>query len=184
MLVRLRNGFSVHVVPFNPGAHRVSELTSLLHRAYADLADLGFRYLATHQDDATTLRRAGEGECFVALIESRPVGTITWTAPPRESKCAYYCRPDVATFGQFAVEPALQHQGLGDHLLSLVEARARDRRIPVMALDTAEGATHLVAYYSRRGYSLVDHVHWGSTNYRSVILAKPLLHPPPFPAVP
>jgi hypothetical protein len=28
------------------------ELTELLHRAYAPLAAAGFRYLATHQDDA------------------------------------------------------------------------------------------------------------------------------------
>ncbi len=39
----------------------VAAITALLHAAYGSLAANGFRYLASHQDDAMTLRRLLEG---------------------------------------------------------------------------------------------------------------------------
>ena len=43
-----------------------------------------------------------------------------------------------------------------------------------VALDTAEGATHLISIYARRGYRLVEHVRWQHATYRSVIMSKRL----------
>lgn len=149
-------------------------LTDLLHRAYRPLAEGGLRYLATHQDVDMTRRRCAAGDTFVAEREGRVVGTITlaYFDPARPKGMAFYDRPDVAHFMQFAVEPALQRQGIGSALLDAVETRAAARGMREIALDTAEPATDLITRYERRGYRFVDHVQWEVTNYRSVMMSK------------
>ena len=85
-----------------------------------------------------------------------------------------YARPGMAYFTQFAVEPGLQGTGLGSRLLRHVEEQARARGATEIALDTAEGAEHLVRYYAARGYAPAGHVKRGGKSYRSVILSKRL----------
>jgi len=69
----------------------------MLHRAYAPLASMGFRYLATHQDVETTRRRIAKGECYVGVVEGTVVGTVLLVPPDRRAPwCDWYDRPDVA----------------------------------------------------------------------------------------
>ena len=152
----------------------VEEITELLHRAYAQLAELGFRYHATWQDAKTTQHRLSTGIPFVATRENAIVGTITLYVPPNVSGCEWYDRGDVACFGQFGVEPSFQKLGIGSRLLDAIEAAARELAIPNLGLDTAEDAAHLVAMYEKRGFARVGHADWEITNYRSIIMNKPL----------
>lgn len=151
------------------------ELTHLLHRAYAELAAMGLRFYATHQPVSATRERAGKGECWIALIEGRIVGTVTMIPPDRCSGAPWYDRPEVAKLAQLGVDPALRGLGLGGRLIDLAEDRARARGAAELALDTAEGATHLIALYGARGYRFIEHVDWRpDTNYRSVLLSRAL----------
>src|SRR5689334_3159819 len=104
----------------------IEELTALLHRAYKRLADMGQRFVATYQSTEVTRRRADEGECFVAVLEGKIVGTIVLRMPDVTSGCDWYDRADVASFGQFGVEPSLQGTGIGRRLLEACESRARE----------------------------------------------------------
>jgi GNAT superfamily N-acetyltransferase len=150
-------------------------LTELLHRAYAPLAAQGFRYLATHQDVETTRRRTTKGECFLMLDGARLMGTVLLIPPwARASYCAWYDRSGIAVVSQFAVEPELQRQGFGSRLLDFAERRARALGAAEVAVDTAEGAAHLIRFYSARDYRHVGYAQWEHTNYRSVILSKRL----------
>lgn len=133
---------------------------------------MGFRYLATWQNEQVTRERAEKGECYVALADGRTAGTVTLYPPGREADCEYYRRPGVAMFGQFAVEPEMQGRGIGRLLLDRVERRAAEIGAAEIALDTAEGAAHLIEMYRRRGYAVVGVVDWEVTNYKSVIMAK------------
>jgi GNAT superfamily N-acetyltransferase len=83
-------------------------------------------------------------------------------------------RPEIASLGQFAVAPELQGAGLGARLMALAEQRAFETGAVEIALDTAEPAEHLVALYQRRGYRVIEHARWSHTNYRSVIMSKPV----------
>ncbi|MEA2551938.1 MAG: hypothetical protein QOJ65_114 [Fimbriimonadaceae bacterium] len=148
----------------------VAELTALLHRAYAALATLGLRFVATYQDEATTLERIQEGECFVAELDGRVVGSIVFRDSAHTGGCDWYDRADVASFGQYGVEPSLQGCGIGSALLDFVENRAREAGAEELALDTAEPATHLIELYAKKGYRIVDHVKWDVVNYGIVIL--------------
>ena len=120
-------------------------ITQLLHAAYAPLAAAGMRYVVSHQDVATTKRRMARGETFVAVRDDAVVGVITLAEAHGTHGSPFYDRPDVASFGQFAVLPALQRQGIGSRLMDIVEARACEKGVAELALDTSEHAEALIA---------------------------------------
>jgi GNAT superfamily N-acetyltransferase len=161
------------------------ELTELLHRAYAPLAERGLRYLATHQDADTTRQRAAKGTCFVAVAsDGTLIGTIVVYPPTAEldhgnlsgaSGPEWYQRPGVASFGQYGVEPAWKGRGIGRALHIAAESHARSLGAIELACDTAEPATDLVEMYARWGYRQVATTQWEVTNYRSVVLSKTLV---------
>lgn len=153
----------------------LEELTALLHRAYAELGALGFRYKAVDQGVEVTRKRISKGECYLALRDSAIVGTAVLLPPSwQPSYCEWYARPDVAVLSQFAVEPRLQRRGLGTRLMDTVEARAAELGANELSIDTAEGASHLIRFYQRRGYRHVGTAQWEHANYRSVLLSKHL----------
>ena len=153
----------------------LESLTSLLHRAYRPLLEMGLNYKATRQDVATTKRRVEEGICFVAELEGRIVGTVTLSFEPTDWINDYYRKAGVWRFGQFAVEPDLQGKGIGRRLLSHIERHASDAGAVELALDTAVPAVHLIEYYERHGYRTVDSCQWPGHTYESVVMSKRLV---------
>lgn len=164
---------ALDIRPWSPQVP-VSSITALLHAAYAPLAAMGLRFLATHQDDRMTLRRLSRGWAFLAYAGDTMVGTISFYPPDAANDCRWYRRPGVFSFGQFGVLPSYQHQGIGRTLLAHVETRAALEGAHELALDTAEGAAHLIRWYQALGYRQVDLVSWRDTNYQSVVLSKAL----------
>ena len=135
---------------------------------------MGFRYLASHQDDDMTIKRFRAGWAYVGESSGQIVATVTLRASEADSPCAWYREPSVFTFGQFAVHPILQRRGIGHRLMQMIEHEAAIRGATELALDTSEGATHLSGWYSSLGYRFIQHVSWHDTNYRSVVLSKSL----------
>jgi GNAT superfamily N-acetyltransferase len=153
----------------------LAELTDLLHRAYAGLAEQGMRFYASHQTEDMTAQRVARGECLVAECDGRLVGTVTLVPPGRAGGCAVYEKPGVSTLHQLAVDPLFRGLGLGSSLLGAAERRAMELGARRIALDTAEPAAELRAWYGRRGYALVGAADWRPTvNYTSVVLVKEL----------
>lgn len=152
----------------------IEYLTELLHRAYAGLAAMGFRYHATHQDSTVTAERLNGDLSFIAERNGIIVGTVTLYKTFPEDSCEWYTSNGVWHFGQFGIEPNLQRNGLGNAMMNIIELHAKQLGAQELACDTAEGATHLVNWYNKRGYRFIQHVQWGVTNYRSVVLSKTL----------
>jgi len=150
----------------------IAQLTLLLHRAYARLAERGMRFVASHQDEQTTRCRIARGECYLAVHREQLIGTITLRDAEHTRGSPWLDRPDVANCGQFAVEPAFQCRGVGSRLLAFVEDRARTRGVAELALDTAEPAEDLIRFYATRGFRFIEYVQWDSVNYRSVVMSK------------
>jgi GNAT superfamily N-acetyltransferase len=151
-------------------------LTELLHRAYKPLADAGMQFLASHQTVETTRKRCLRGQCFVAVEGEAIIGTITLYGPTPTSTCLLFRREDVWHFGQFAVEPSRQHEGIGRQVLEVVEVVSRQAGASELALDTSERATDLIAYYERQGFRHVEDISWGEVvNYSSVVLSKKIV---------
>jgi hypothetical protein len=59
-------------------------------------------------------------------------------------------------------------------VIAHAEACARELGAADLALDTAEPAVRLRRWYDRLGFEFVQFVSWDVTNYRSVVMVKPL----------
>lgn len=153
----------------------IEELTLLLHRAYKRLADMGLKYVATHQSPDITRKRIGTGVCLVAERGGRIIGTILYRTPDTPGHSPWLDRPEVAHISQFAVEPELQKQGIGCRLIAAAEERAIADGASELALDTAESAVHLIRFYERLGYRYIEPIDWRPhTNYLSIVMSKAL----------
>jgi predicted N-acetyltransferase YhbS len=152
----------------------IEAITEMLHEAYGPLAAQGMSFVASYQDAAITRKRMARGETVVAVDGDLVVGVITLKRVLETHGSPFYERQDVAGFGQFAVRLSHQGRGIGGTLLGLVEQRAREEGVYQLALDTSERASQLIAFYEAKGFRFIEHLQWPDTNYRSVLLAKPL----------
>lgn len=145
------DGRTIRIREFGPN-DSLEEITTLLHEAYAKLAQLGFRYFATYQSPEQTKSRIDGQICLIGLVEERIIATVCYRSPANTKGTPWYDRPEVASFGQFGVHPAFQRNGLGGKLLEILEQIALRVGVEDLALDTAEGADHLIQFYERRGF--------------------------------
>ena len=153
----------------------MEEIRDLLHRAYARNAAAGLRFVATHQTPAVTAERLAEGPSFLAEFEGKIVGTITVRLHIERPYGDYDPGAPLASFGQFAVDPLCRGRGLGDILLGEAQRTAKEIGCAELALDTAQPATSLIAYYEARGFRIVGRADWRpTTNYESWIMSKRL----------
>lgn len=171
-------------------ADSISDITRLLHRAYANQVAMGLSPLAGRQGDDITKKRCGSGECYLAILREtqlnalskgprsanreRIVGTILFHEIEDAQGPAWFRRTDVDYFSQFAVDPDTQGKGIGQRLLEVVETRARDCGAVEIGLSMAEPDRGLMNFYFKRGYRFIEHWQWPYTNYRSAILSKEL----------
>jgi GNAT superfamily N-acetyltransferase len=168
-------GSSVVWRRFDPERDDVSAITRLLHEAYAALGRRGLNYTAVDQDDGTTRRRLEAGLALLGSVDGRVIATATLYLDERYPEDPdLYRLAEYALFGQFAVLPELQGRGLGTQLCRLLEDLARDYGKHYLALDTAEPATDLIAFYQRLGFQHVQVTQWPGKKYRSVVMAKRL----------
>lgn len=152
----------------------LTELTALVHRAYAPFGRLGLNCTGVDQSVDTTRRRIGRGDCFVAVWKGRIVGTVTLCAPDLRSECPWYRRHGIASAQQLAVDPAFQGKGLGRALLRCTEDRARARGARELALHTPRPAHQLLSFYQRLGFRPVECRQFTGKHYQSIVLSKPL----------
>jgi ribosomal protein S18 acetylase RimI-like enzyme len=165
--------YSLRVFEAQTGAARISEITALLHAAYAPLAARGMKYVASHQDDATTLQRLIRGRALLAENAAHEIiGTVTLYPPAPESTCALYRESDVYVIGQFAVHPNLQRTGLGTRMIDWCINETRTQGGQRLALDTSEHADHLIAWYKKLGFAFAQYTRWDAVNYQSIVLVK------------
>ncbi|QOI99654.1 MAG: GNAT family N-acetyltransferase [Phycisphaeraceae bacterium] len=162
----------------------ISEITGLLHRAYAGQMAMGLKPLAGRQDDTITHRRCNSGECYLAVVPDaghpageRIVGTILFHEVEPDEGPTWFKNAFVDSFSQFGVDPDLQGIGIGRLLLGTAERRAAECGAKELACSMAEPDAELMRYYLSKGYRLIEHWQWPYTNYRSAILSKTLPGP-------
>jgi GNAT superfamily N-acetyltransferase len=149
-----------------------SQLTAVIHRAYAKLGAMGLNYTAVDQSIETTRKRCAFGTCFIAQRDDQLIGTITVAGPEPQHECVQY--QTIAHAHQFAVDPAAQGKGVGKALMLAAEQWVAAQGLLAIAVDTAEQATHLIALYNRWGYQTIGLTQWPGKVYRSVVMHKSL----------
>ena len=152
----------------------IDELTQLLNKSYKPLADMGLNYVAATQGNSVTTKRVESAhKCFIGIYNDRIISTIALYSPTSSDVSSWYNKDFVAKFGQFAVLSEFQKYGIGSKMIDIVEAEARNiEDVKELALDTADTAYHLIAYYNKRGYRYIETISWDMTNYNSVVLSK------------
>lgn len=172
---------SVQIRPLT-GDDCLQTLTALLHASYASLAAQGWNFTAVDQSVDVTRDRLAGAQGFVAELGGRLVGTVAVRGPKpagetyiADAPPALYTTPGTAILSQLAVHPDCRGLGLGEQLMDVAEAWARDQGFDQLALDTAEPAAALRARYARRGYTEVGGVQWQGKTYASVLMCKRLI---------
>lgn len=155
----------------------LEELTGMLRWAFAPPGHCGLNCSCVDQTVDVTPQRLRLGDCFVAVIEGRIVGTITLHAVDHASPVRWYRKPTVASIHQLAVDPHHQGTGVGHALLRKAEAWARSRQYLELALDTPEPAQHLHLYCGIHGFRRMDTAQLEGKFYRSVVLSKSIACP-------
>jgi GNAT superfamily N-acetyltransferase len=159
------------------GSDSPYELTAMLHRAFSRLGQMGLNCTCVDQSVEVTRERSGKGECYIAVCGERIAGTITVCRPDPGSKSVWYHRRSVVSVHQLGVDPEFQGTGLGTALLGFAESWARAHGYHELALDTAQPARHLLAFYRGRGFRIVEAVRFPDKRYRSVVLSKAVAEP-------
>lgn len=165
---------------YDPSRDSLDEITDLLHKSYAGLASMGFNYVAATQSALVTAKRLTVGNSYIARSDGSKddhiVGTITYypSTMPGFHEPEHYMKATVAHFGQFAVLPQAQKLGIGNKLMTTIESHAQQAGKQEIACDTAEGASDLIEFYTKRGYRPVGVHQWSHACYRSVLLTKSL----------
>ena len=152
----------------------IEDLTFLLHRAYKVQIDMGLHPLAGRQSPEITHKRTHSGECLVATLDDRLIGTVLLQEVEDADFPAHFLKPEVAHFSLLGVDPELQGVGVGRKLLDATEARAREMGLSELACSMAESDTKLMRFYEKLGFRLIEWWQWPYTNYRSAIVSKAL----------
>ena len=146
-------------------------LTALIRAAYAPLAERGLKYWATHQSPEDTAQRFSRGQGFVGLIGGEIVATIALSRPDPDSKVELLRNSQTWSFGQFAVAPTYKKRGYGRQIHDFALGRAAAFGCEVMALHTAQPASHLIEMYRLWGYREAGTCDWRPhTNFLSVLM--------------
>ena len=146
----------------------------MLHRAFSPMGREGIACTCFNQTEATTRQRAMLGDCFVAVMGNRIIGTVTLHKPDRRNPCRWYRQSHVASLHQFAVDPIYQGTGVGKLLLQYALQWTREHGCRELALDTPQPASHLIQYYESQGFRQVGRQRFAGKTYDSCLLSHTL----------
>lgn len=152
----------------------IGDLTFLLHRAYKAQIDMGLHPLAGRQSSEITYKRTHSGECFIATLDDKLVGSVLLQEVEDAGFPEHFLKPKVAHFSLLGVDPKLQGFGIGHKLLGAIETRALEMEFDELACSMAEPDARLKSFYEKMGYRHVEFWQWPYTNYRSAIVSKAL----------
>lgn len=155
----------------------VPALTTMIHRAYAELGRMGLNFTGVDQPEEVTLKRAEGGPTWVLQDGDSLVAclTISWPAEDALARLTSQATvPGRAWLNQVAVDPAFRGVGAARFLRDVGYAWCRAHGATSMGLDTAEPAAHLRELYAAWGFKEVGMVQWPGKRYRSLVMTQPL----------
>ncbi len=155
-----------------PSSISWQQITDLLHEAYRVHLNNHLHFYALVQSADITEQRVKNGTCWVALLEGRLVGTISFERHFNRPKTSWYIEDDYISIFMFGVLEEFKGFGIGSMLIDAVEEYARTKNSKAIILDTAWPAKKLVQFYRNRGYKPVGATTFETTNYVSVLLKK------------
>jgi GNAT superfamily N-acetyltransferase len=108
-----------------------------------------------------TTARARDAEVWVADLDGRVTGTVTWAG--HGSSQREIARDDEAEFRMLAVDPAAHGQGVGRGLVEAVLDRARQDGYAAVVLCSATWMSAAHGLYARVGFHRIPERDWTPT---------------------
>lgn len=108
-----------------------------------------------------TAARTEDAEVWVADLDGRPVGTVTWAG--RGSSQREVARDGEAEFRMLGVAPAAHGQGVGRALVEAVLDRAREDGYAAVVLSSDAWMSSAHRLYARLGFSRIPDRDWSPT---------------------
>jgi GNAT superfamily N-acetyltransferase len=144
----------MHLRRATPADHEaVGAVTVAAYEPFLDDVESDYR---THLANAE--RRDAEAELWVAELDGRVVGTVTYC--PLGSPWHELAREGEGEFRMLAVDPAAQGHGVGSALVEKCEERARAEGMTAMVLCSQAGMAAAHRVYVRHGYERVPERDW------------------------
>ncbi|WII71633.1 GNAT family N-acetyltransferase [Bdellovibrio sp. 22V] len=144
----------------------VSSLRLLLNISYKELADQGWNFTGSYQDEAVTLKQVLERRVFVLCDEDELIGTVS----VRDEN--WFTNRKSLYVGKLAILPRLKRQGLGGLLMNFAENLAKNEGYESLQLDTAKSAVHLIKWYQELGFQIVGGTQHQGKTYESLVFEK------------
>lgn len=122
------------------------EVLRIIRGAYESIGRLGIEFRAVHADIAMVQDNIRENSCYVVLHDDVIAATISLRELHEVTKYPFLY--------WFAVDPAVNGQGIGSRLLSYVEETIVRDALNASAVTLATSKKHpwLLPMYERRGY--------------------------------
>jgi GNAT superfamily N-acetyltransferase len=144
----------MHLRRATPADHEaVGAVTVAAYEPFLDDVESDYR---THLANAE--RRDAEAELWVAELDGRVVGTVTYC--PLGSPWHEMAREGEGEFRMLAVDPAAQGHGVGSALVEKCEERARAEGMTAMVLCSQAGMAAAHRVYVRHAYERVPERDW------------------------
>ncbi|GAA1180673.1 GNAT family N-acetyltransferase [Ornithinimicrobium humiphilum] len=108
-----------------------------------------------------TAARTRDAEVWVAELDGRVVGTVTWAGAGSSQQ--EIAQEGEAEFRMLGVDPGVQGRGVGRALLQAIEDRARTDGYPALVLCSATWMTSAHRLYERAGFHRIPERDWSPT---------------------
>jgi ribosomal protein S18 acetylase RimI-like enzyme len=156
-------------------------VAALVVDAYRTLGDEGDAFYETELRDVAS--RAATGTVLVAVIDGKPVGTVTLVAAGH--RLAEVDDPEAATIRMLGVDPAARGQGVGEALVRACIDRATRAGAKRIRLDTRTSMLAGQRLYQRLGFERDPAHDWSPTgSIRLLAFVLDLSRPRPVDARP
>ncbi len=132
--------------------HEVGELTVAAYAQFLVPED----FYVAHLRDAVT--RAREAEVYVAELEGRLAGTVTFC--PQGSPWAELAQPGEGEFRMLGVHPSARRRGVAESLVSVCLERSRELGYDAVVLSSLPVQHDAHRLYARFGFGRLPERDW------------------------
>lgn len=148
------------------------EILAVTLRAYAPVRELGIHFAAATADLDLVTRNIENNLCYVREQAGRIQATLSLRMPWGNQPGPY----GVPHIWWFAVDPENEEKGIGTAFMKWIEedVLAKQLKVPIVSLGTADSHPWLADMYIRKGYVRAGQADLGK-GHLTVYLAKPIL---------
>lgn len=145
------------------------EIQNLLNLSHRDNEKKGLKYSTQNQSVNKLIEKIGTGDCIVAKIDGKLVGTVT---VDYRKLNYWYCREFCAIIKLLGVHPEYKGNKIGTALVNKCIELAKLKKCNIVVADSAEKNYSLMNLCYKFDFKKVDFCKYKNNNFYSAVYAK------------